>query len=144
MTESEIVQAMYEKIQATYDKFKAETDAVLEVDIAPPDFVEIKTRETYGQAYNKYLRVYSKVCHALSTAVLVPYQIADARVKVVQSPGVPSSVKSSFRENTEKVITSCRTYKEVLAPIKESLEATLRFFNSVNYTLFGPAYRDNL
>ena len=95
---------------------------------------DLKSHEKYGGLYIEKVQNYQELSHRLSIIISCRIRLKQLMYKLPEL-SLPQSYLSKVKLNIERLLDTLEDLKRAFLTLKLSQEATIRFFQSMGYTL---------
>lgn len=108
-----------------------------EVNMAPKDrftYKDLKSHESYGELYITKVQQYQELSQKVSIIISCKIRLKQLMYKLPEL-SLPQSYLSKVKLSIERLLETLEDLKQAYVAVKLSQEASLRFFQSMGYTL---------
>ena len=135
MTIDEAIKVIQETSKECKQELRDCLNLALATDISIPDYDKIKSRRVLYTKYADIVTLNNNIGCTLLSARKLLLTIRELKSVVVDSQSVNYNLAKTYKIKIDKEVESLNELLSSLTEFKQSLDATLRFYSSLQYVL---------
>ena len=111
------------------------TNKALATDTTIPDFKDVQNRRVLYEKYGSIVSLNDEIGVALLSVKKLTLSIKELRLAILENKTINYNVTKVYKDRIDKELESIKELTSSLTEYKQSLDATLRFYNSLQFIL---------